>query len=285
MPKTADKRARARRAARISRAHQTTLDHPIVRRAPATTRRKRPGGFRGFVGRYPWLTSFMVAFIVVGVAGIIFANRATLFPAPPRQAHQPTCNLKTHVCEKPNMTIDMNKLYVATIKTAKGDIVFEMDPKNAPLSVNNFVYLANQHFYDGLTFWRVDKKGQPSAISQGQPSTLDVIQGGDPKGDGSGGPGYKFNDEKVVGDYSQGCVAMANSGPDTNGSQFFICTGDDTSLPKSYNLFGQVISGMDVAQKIEPNDKMLSVTIESKPAPTPAPSTPAITAPTATPGS
>jgi len=109
--------------------------------------------------------------------------------------------------------------------------------------------LAEKGYYDGLTFHRV----VPGF----------VIQGGDPIGSGSGGPGYQFEDEKVQGDYKAGTVAMANSGPDTNGSQFFICIEDQPTLPKQYNLFGQVISGMDVVGKIAIGDKMEKVTIES----------------------
>lgn len=280
MPKTADKRARARRAARITRAHQTTLDHPIVRRARTTQRRKRPQGFLSFVSRYPWLTSIVAALIVVGIAGIFYTNKLGPFaPAAPRAAHQPSCDLKTHVCAKPNMTINVNLLYVATIKTAKGNIVIQMDPKQAPVTVNNFVYLADQHFYDGLTFWRVEPTGQTSTATPSQPATLKIIQGGDPKGDGTGGPGYSFKDENLTGTHAAGCVAMANSGQNTNGSQFFICTGDDTNaLAASYNVFGQVISGLDVAQKIQPSDKMISVTIATQARPTATPATPTATA-------
>ena len=105
-----------------------------------------------------------------------------------------------------------------------------LQPDLAPVTVNNFVVLARNHFYDGLTFHRVVAGF--------------VIQGGDPKGDGSGGPGYKFNDEPVHQAYVQGALAMANSGANSNGSQFFICTADDTTkLQPLYNLFGQVVSG------------------------------------------
>ena len=137
----------------------------------------------------------------------------------------------------------------AVIVTDKGTIELELYADRAPKTVSNFVYLAGQKFYDGLTFHRV----VPGF----------VIQGGDPNGTGTGGPGYQFPDEPVVGDYLAGTVAMANSGPDTNGSQFFICLADQPSLPKSYNLFGQVTSGMDVVQKIAVGDKMNSVTIEN----------------------
>ncbi len=137
----------------------------------------------------------------------------------------------------------------AVIKTNKGTIEFELYSDKAPKTVSNFVYLAEKGYYDGLTFHRV----VPDF----------VIQGGDPTGTGSGGPGYKFEDETVFGDYKEGTVAMANSGPDTNGSQFFICLEDQPTLPKQYNLFGQVISGMDVVKKITVGDKMEKVTIEN----------------------
>jgi len=138
----------------------------------------------------------------------------------------------------------------AVIKTNKGMIEFELYADKAPKTVSNFVYLAEKGFYDGLTFHRVE----PGF----------VIQGGDPTGTGSGGPGYQFSDEPVQGDYKAGTVAMANSGPNTNGSQFFICLEDQPTLPKQYNLFGQVISGMDVVKKIAVGDKMEKVTIENK---------------------
>lgn len=136
------------------------------------------------------------------------------------------------------------------IETDKGNIEIELYADQAPNTVSNFVYLANEKFYDGLTFHRVE--------------TGFVIQGGDPNGNGTGGPGYKFADETVVGDYKEGTVAMANSGTNTNGSQFFICLADLPTLPKSYNLFGQVISGMDVVKQIEVGDTMKSVTVVDK---------------------
>src|SRR5919197_3924861 len=110
------------------------------------------------------------------------------------------------------MTVDANKKYTATIDTSCGKITIELDPKAAPKTVNNFVFLANQKFFDGLTFHRVVKDF--------------VIQGGDPQGTGSGGPGYEFADELPKDGYKLGSLAMANSGPNTNGSQFFIVTGN-----------------------------------------------------------
>ena len=137
----------------------------------------------------------------------------------------------------------------AVIKTNQGTIEFTLYADKAPKSVSNFVYLAEAGFYNGLTWHRV----VPGF----------VIQGGDPKGDGSGGPGYQFPDETVQGDYKAGTVAMANSGPNTNGSQFFICLDDQPSLPKQYNLFGQVTSGIDVVKKITAGDKIESIKIEN----------------------
>ena len=150
----------------------------------------------------------------------------------------------------PSTQIDATKLYLATIATARGNIVLCLQPSIAPKTVNNFVVLARNHFYDGLTFHRV----VPSF----------VIQGGDPAGTGAGGPGYSFNDEPVQGDYTTGCVAMANAGPNTNGSQFFICIANDTQLPKQYNLFGSVNSGVDIAQKIQQGDTMTSVVVREQ---------------------
>jgi peptidyl-prolyl cis-trans isomerase B (cyclophilin B) len=149
---------------------------------------------------------------------------------------------------KPEQVIDPARKYQATIATDKGDIVISLDPAKAPKTVNNFVFLAREGYYDGLTFHRV----VPDF----------VIQGGCPEGSGRGGPGYRFEDEPVQGEYIAGAVAMANAGPNTNGSQFFICTVDDRQkLGKQYNLFGQVVKGMDVVQDIAVGDRMNSVTI------------------------
>ena len=149
------------------------------------------------------------------------------------------------------MVINTQKVYCAGINTNRGLIVLELDPKLAPNTVNNFVFLAQQHFYDGLTFHRV----VPGVI----------IQTGSPSGTGDGGPGYKFNDEPVKGSYTAGMVAMANAGPNTNGSQFFICTGDDSKTFKNlYNLFGHVVQGLNVAQAIEgPGDLPASKSIKA----------------------
>lgn len=136
----------------------------------------------------------------------------------------------------PELTIDLDTSYEARLKTNHGEITIDLDPVQAPQTVNSFVFLAGEGFYDGVIFHRV----VPGF----------VIQGGDPTGTGRGGPGYKFRDElEGDGDYSRGTVAMANAGPNTNGSQFFICLAD-VGLPHSYTIFGKVIEGMDTVDAI-----------------------------------
>lgn len=137
--------------------------------------------------------------------------------------------------EKPELTIDNSKTYKVTLHTTAGDIVVELDAVNTPITANNFVYLAEKNYYDNTIFHRV----------------IDgfMIQGGDPTGTGTGDPGYKFDDEPITGEYTRGTLAMANSGPNTNGSQFFIMH-QDYPLPKDYVIFGKVIEGIEVVDKI-----------------------------------
>ena len=137
----------------------------------------------------------------------------------------------TQYSAPPPMTIDQDKSYTATIQTNHGDLVIELFPKEAPISVNNFVFLAREGFYDGVVFHRIIADF--------------MIQGGDPTGTGRGGPGYRFQDEKVMRPYVRGTLAMANAGPNTNGSQFFI-VHQDYPLPPNYNVFGLVREGFDV---------------------------------------
>jgi len=155
----------------------------------------------------------------------------------------------------PSFEIQPDDRFEVTITTGKGVMVLELDAALAPTTVNNFVVNARNGFYDGLTFHRV----VPGF----------VIQGGDPDGTGSGGPGYRFADEPVRGEYTLGAVAMANAGPDTNGSQFFICIEDcRDKLQPLYNLFGYVTSGIEVAQSIQVGDTMrVSVSEASPPRP------------------
>jgi cyclophilin family peptidyl-prolyl cis-trans isomerase len=189
---------------------------------------------------------------------------------PSSTSTQTSSNQKTW-SQPPAMTIDTNKTYDAVIDTNLGKFTIELFAKEAPITVNNFVFLANHHFYDNITFHRVIKDF--------------MIQTGDPKGDGTGGPGYSFQDElPPKHKYEPGIVAMANAGPNTNGSQFFICTGPQSEIlnqSPNYTVFGKVVQGMDVVQKIasvpigestpdgaisKPKDPvyMKSVTIETK---------------------
>jgi cyclophilin family peptidyl-prolyl cis-trans isomerase len=150
--------------------------------------------------------------------------------------------------DAPAIEIDPTATFEVTLATAKGDIVLAVDAALAPVTVNHFIVNARNGFYDGLTFHRV----VPGF----------VIQGGDPEGSGRGGPGYKFADEPVQGEYTLGAVAMANAGPNTNGSQFFICIDDCTrKLEPLYNLFGYVTSGIEVTQQIAVGDKITKVTV------------------------
>jgi peptidylprolyl isomerase len=148
----------------------------------------------------------------------------------------------------PEMVIDPSKRYTAQMETSMGSLTIALDPSAAPKTVNNFVFLAREGYYDGVIFHR---------IIQGF-----VIQGGDPTGTGRGGPGYRFEDElPAPGRYEIGSLAMANAGPNTNGSQFFIISGPSgAGLPPQYSLFGKVVKGLEVVDQMEkvrtgPGDK------------------------------
>lgn len=137
------------------------------------------------------------------------------------------------------MGIDPAKRYTATMETSMGTLVIALDPIKAPQTVNNFVFLALNHYFDGVIFHRIIKGF--------------VCQGGDPTGTGRGGPGYRFADElPKAGQYEIGSLAMANAGPNTNGSQFFLISGPDGArLPPSYALFGKVVKGLDVVEAMQ----------------------------------
>jgi len=138
--------------------------------------------------------------------------------------------------DAPDLTIDLDTTYTATLQTTQGEITIEFRAAEAPLAVNNFVFLAGEGFYDGVVFHRV----VPGFVAQG----------GDPTGTGRGGPGYRFRDElEGDGKYGRGVVAMANAGPNTNGSQFFICL-DNVGLPHSYTIFGDVTAGIDAVDAV-----------------------------------
>ena len=281
MPKTS-KREITKREERIARAHATPP--PSTQDKPQKQQQKGVGyqpPKRG-LARYPWAIALSILVIATSIFALSYFHAGPFAQAKPKAAAKPTATANlalpnpspciamakqltnttpaptaaefnkirhTYKAAPPNV-IDTSKYYCAGINTNRGLIVLELDPQYAPNTVNNFVYLADAQFYDGMVFHRV----VPGFI----------IQTGDPTGTGTGGPGYKFNDEPVKGSYTQGCVAMANSGPNTNGSQFFICTANDTAqLQKSYNLFGRVVVGLDVAQKIQgPGDAAASKNIK-----------------------
>ena len=205
----------------------------------------------------PAILSALVVVAIFIALGLMLANRQT--------AAQPTADAfsaaKKTYSAPPPMTIDPQKSYTATIATPRGDIVIKLRPDVAPQTVNSFVFLAREGFYDGLTWHRVLSNF--------------MAQGGDPKGDGTGGPGYtvpgEFTD-KVLFDHP-GIVAMARPGNDVNGngSQFFITTAPYPSLNQQYTIFGEVTQGLDVVQGIPlrdpdqgpttPGEQMLKVTI------------------------
>jgi cyclophilin family peptidyl-prolyl cis-trans isomerase len=152
------------------------------------------------------------------------------------------------------MTIDTSKQYTATIETEKGDLVLELFAADVPVTVNNFVFLACDGFYDGLTFHRVVREPSPF-----------VVQGGDPEGDGRGNPGYYINDEISEHTHVKGALSMARtSEPNTNGCQFFICLAARHDLDGHYSVFGQLIEGWDVLDRIEVGDVINRITIEEK---------------------
>jgi peptidyl-prolyl cis-trans isomerase B (cyclophilin B) len=152
----------------------------------------------------------------------------------------------------PAMQIDPKGVYLATVETERGNIELELYPEHAPKTVNNFVFLAGEGFYDGVVFHRVIANF--------------VVQGGDPTGTGSGGPGYRFEDE-VKGNplkHETGVISMANAGPNTNGSQFFITHSSQSHLNGRHTVFGKVVDGMDVVQAIRQGDAMTRVTVREK---------------------
>ncbi len=149
----------------------------------------------------------------------------------------------------PKMSIDTAKKYTVTLDTSRGSIVADLFAKDAPNTVNNFVFLARERFYDGTTFHRVINDF--------------MVQGGDPEGSGRGGPGYKFADELKNNPrkHQVGSLSMANAGPNTNGSQFFITHIATDWLDGKHTVFGQVTTGQDVVNAIKQGDKIKTVTI------------------------
>ena len=149
----------------------------------------------------------------------------------------------------PEMQVDTSRNYKITLETDKGSIELELFPQHAPKTVNNFVFLAQEGFYDGVTFHRVIANF--------------MVQGGDPTGSGRGGPGYRFEDEFSGNPlrHERGVISMANAGPNTNGSQFFITHGPQPHLDGRHTVFGKVTKGIDVVDAIEQGDTMVKVTV------------------------
>jgi peptidyl-prolyl cis-trans isomerase B (cyclophilin B) len=150
----------------------------------------------------------------------------------------------------PDMSIDTDRTYKCSIETDRGAIELELYPEHAPVTVNNFVFLARESFYDGTVFHRVINDF--------------MIQGGDPTGSGRGGPGYRFQDEFDNNPlrHERGVISMANAGPATNGSQFFITHGPQPHLDGRHTVFGKVIAGQDVVDAVRQGDKVQRITIE-----------------------
>jgi len=177
-----------------------------------------------------------IAGIILVLAALLSASCAGGEPKP-----------KTYSAPPP-MTIDSSKQYTATIETEKGNIVLELFASDVPVTVNNFVFLAREGFYDGTTFHRVI----PDFMAQG----------GDPTGTGAGTPGYRFADEFSEHTHVAGALSMANSGLNTNGCQFFITYTPQNHLDGKHSVFGQLIEGMDILEKIEKGDTIIRITIE-----------------------
>jgi len=172
---------------------------------------------------------------------VIAATQITACAAESTPTTTPTPPKPKTYSSPPPMTIDVNKHYTATIKTVKGDIVLELYPADAPVTVNNFVFLAREGFYNGCTFHRV----LPGFMAQG----------GDPTGTGTGGPGYTIKDEFNKRPFIAGTLGMARTAaPNSGGCQFFICFAPAPNLNGQYAVFGQVTKGMDVLNKITPRD-------------------------------
>ncbi len=180
---------------------------------------------------YGVIAALVIACIVLALRFMGTSSDQSILGKTSSSSPRPTSS----VAQPPAFTLDKTKSYAAVLHTDKGNITIALHAKETPITVNNFVYLSNKGFYNNTIFHRVINGF--------------MIQGGDPKGNGTGGPGYRFDDEPFTGTYTRGTVAMANSGPNTNGSQFFIVQAD-TDLQKDYVIFGTVTDGMSVVDDI-----------------------------------
>ncbi len=195
-------------------------------------------------GVYILSALLVVVFILIFAKSDLMKKNTTVSESDVQPTATTATSPRLQWSQPPALTIDKSKKYFATMKTNLGDIKFELYADKTPITVNNFVFLTNENFFDGLIFHRIIKDF--------------MIQGGDPNGNGTGDPGYKFDDEFVEGlSNVRGTIAMANSGPNTNGSQFFINLVDNTyldfdkePLTSQHVVFGKVVEGMDVVDKI-----------------------------------
>ena len=199
------------------------------------TLQDKPSGIYNKKRKTRWIITAAVLALIV----LLVTPSCTSYETPPKELSSMS---QMQWSNPPEMTIDSTKSYSATLQTENGDIILQLFATEAPFTVNNFVFLARQGYYDGVTFHRVIAGF--------------MAQGGDPTGTGAGGPGYNFDDE-VDNDLSfdrQGLLAMANAGPGTNGSQFFITYAPTPHLTGKHTIFGEVIQGMDVALAIPHRD-------------------------------
>lgn len=197
-----------------------------------------------------------ILLILTACIGVVFIFSKNNLTQPESMTNEASSSsrIKTYSSPPPQV-LDPKRKYKALLTTSKGKIDIELFANETPKTVNNFVFLAKEGFYNNTIFHRVMKGF--------------MIQGGDPKGDGTGGPGYKFEDEKITRDYKRGIVAMANSGPNTNGSQFFITDKATPWLDGRHSVFGRVTEGLEVVHLIarverDHNDKPLTDVVIKK---------------------
>jgi len=190
---------------------------------------------------------FILVTLVLTSCATVPSETAPLKTAPPEPA---PIKKPMSYSAPPSMTIDTEKEYTATIETEKGNLELELFAKDVPVTVNNFVFLAREGFYDNTTFHRVI----PDFMAQA----------GDPTATGTGGPGYSFNDEFTSHTHDTGTLSMANSGPNTNGSQFFITYAPQPHLNNRHSVFGRLTDGMDLLKKLSNGDAIVRITIQER---------------------
>jgi len=292
MPKTKTNKVANRQASRAQQAHST----PVVRTGEmvrkAAQKRQQKTGVAGFASEFPWLTGILSVAILAGLFSILFTNHL-LFFAPKttvdacawaKQSSSPAAagaTITRHYSAAPRkcITVTTPGQYRATIHTAKGDIVAVLDQTQAPITVNNFVFLATHHFYDGLTF----DQATSFTVTGGDPRSATKPTGLPDVTDNSDGPGYTIAAElpSAAAAYQAQSIVMDNSGKnDTAGSRFFVTTGNAAALPLQFNYFGRITDdSFTVAKQIKAGEKILSITITVDPN-----GLPGVVVPTPTPG-